>query len=112
MSLPSDTDFSTPRVEKRYSAWSDLSVGIEGLNENIPVRTPDMSTSGMFINTPREFPYGSVLKISFRLPHVNYTVQARAEVRYCLRDVGIGVEFINLSDEARHAIETELDLHG
>ncbi len=105
----SKAGISTPRMEKRYSALSDLSVGIEGLNETIPIRTPDMSTSGMFINTPQEFPYGSVLKISFRLPHAKFTVHARAEVRYCLRDVGIGVEFIGLPDEDRRAIEAELE---
>jgi len=32
----------------------------------------------------------------------------RAEVRYCLPDVGVGVEFIDIAPEAKAAIEDEL----
>jgi hypothetical protein len=31
-------------------------------------------------------------------------------VRYCLPGIGIGVEFIEISDEAREAIADELEL--
>jgi hypothetical protein len=35
-------------------------------------------------------------------------VNARAEVRYCLRGVGIGVEFIDIPPLDRQAIENEI----
>jgi hypothetical protein len=35
-------------------------------------------------------------------------VKARAEVRYCLAGVGVGVEFIDISPEAQRAISEEM----
>lgn len=35
-------------------------------------------------------------------------IQTRAEVRYCLEGVGIGVEFVETSEAAQDAIEAEL----
>jgi hypothetical protein len=62
----------------------------------------------MFIQTGRHFPEGAVLKVRFRLVRSRYEVHARAEVRYCLPGVGIGVEFVDISAEDRLAIENEL----
>jgi hypothetical protein len=69
---------------------------------------PDLSTRGMFIPTPRVFPIGSVLKIRFRLPRCNVQVTVRAEVRRCSPGSGLGVEFIDLSNQALLAIQKEL----
>ncbi len=97
------------RQYPRATTHSDLELSYEGHNESIPTRVPDLSPRGMFINTPRSFAEGSVLKVSFRLTSSGYVVQVRAEVRYCLPGVGVGVEFINISPEAREAIEQELE---
>jgi hypothetical protein len=35
-------------------------------------------------------------------------LKIRGEVRYCLPGVGVGVEFIDISPEARHAIDEEM----
>jgi hypothetical protein len=51
-----------------------------------------------------------VLKVSFRLPWTNYKVTARCEVRYCLPGVGVGLEFVEISEAARRAIEDELQI--
>lgn len=99
---------ATPRQARRYTHFLDLSLVYEGHSMNIPLRSPDISSRGMFINTSREFPQGAVLIVSFRLPSTNYKVTARCEVRYCLRDVGIGIEFVEISPEAQRAIEDEL----
>ena len=97
------------RVSKRYYTHvRDLSIANEGYTENVPVRPPDLSVRGMFINTPSHFPEGTVLKIRFRLARLRYVVNARAEVRYCLPGVGIGVEFVEISAQAQRAIEEEL----
>jgi len=66
----------------------------------------------MFINTIRHFPEGSVMAVRFRLAQSGYEVRARAEVRYCLPGVGVGVEFFDLPNEAREAIEEEIRLAG
>jgi hypothetical protein len=97
-----------PRQFERYTNYHDLAVSYEGYAENIPVRVPDISPRGMFINTATDFPEGAVLNVSFRLTKSNFEVSTRAEVRYCLPGVGIGVEFIAITPEAEKAIEEEL----
>jgi hypothetical protein len=71
------------------------------------VRAPDLSTTGLFINTPRYFPQGAVLNLTFRLARSGRKVNARGEVRYCMAGVGIGVEFVEISAEDRQAIEAD-----
>lgn len=99
---------TSARLEPRYSAYRDLAVVYEGHSESIPVRVPDVSKHGMFVNTSRSFPEGAVLSVQFRLMRTGVLVQARGEVRYCLPGVGVGVEFIDISPEAARAIEEEM----
>lgn len=99
---------NSTRRNGRYTAYRDLSLIYEGRNQDIPVRVPDLSPRGMFINTAREFPEGAVVKLHFRLDRSGYEVNARGEVRYCLPGVGIGVEFMDISSDAQRAIEKEL----
>jgi hypothetical protein len=96
------------RILPRISIYRELSVQYEGHHEEIPVRVPDISKRGMFINTPHCFPEGSVLNVRFRLTRTDVVVQARGEVRYCLQGVGVGVEFVDISAEAERAIEEEM----
>jgi len=93
---------------QRFPHLRDLSISYEGQTETISIRSPDISLKGMFINTPNHFPQGAVLKLSFVLTHTGVEVQTRCEVRYCLPGVGIGVEFVEISSEARTAIEQEV----
>ncbi len=53
--------WARPRHEPRFSSLRDLSVTYEGHSEDVPTHLPDLSTSGMFINTNRTFPEGAVL---------------------------------------------------
>ena len=101
------TGIST-RDNSRYRGYTDLHLTFEGSSQEIPVRVPDISTRGMFINTAKYFPQGAVLKITFRLVRTDVIISVRAEVRYCLEGVGIGVEFIDISEADQDAIEREL----
>jgi hypothetical protein len=101
------TGIST-RDNSRYRGYTDLRINFEGSSQEIPVKVPDISTQGMFINTARYFAQGTVLKISFRLVRTDVVIQTRGEVRYCLEGVGIGVEFVGITDAEQDAIETEL----
>jgi hypothetical protein len=105
---PHGEPFSSPRATLRFSAIRDLIVLYEGSSRPINLRTPDISTRGMFINTGEQFPQGAVLRLSFRLPHSQRLIETRCEVRYCLPGVGIGVEYVDLADSSRLAIEDEL----
>lgn len=101
-------EWSTPRLAPRYSSLRDLAVMYEGESHEILTRPPDISTRGMFINTSRAFPEGAVLNVRFTLALSGRPVQARCEVRYCLPGVGVGVEFVDISEGAVLAIEEEI----
>lgn len=96
------------RRSPRYAQFSELSLTYEGRTEEISSRPPDISAHGMFINIAKRFPEGAILKLRFRLTRSGVEVHARAEVRYCLPGVGIGVEFIGLPPEYVRAIEEEI----
>ena len=98
---------SEHRVESRHSCCTDLQVIYEGFGRHIEVRAPDISTQGMFINTPQAFPEGTGLKVRFRLGRTRRLIQLRGEVRYCLPGVGVGVEFLDLPEDTRAAIAAE-----
>ena len=89
-------------------ATCTLSVVFEGATEGTPVHPPDLSLQGMFINTSEDFPVGAVLPLNFRLINSGFELNARGKVRHCLPGVGVGVEFVDLSAEARRAIEEEI----
>jgi hypothetical protein len=88
------TKVGSVRQHPRQSQLSDVCITYEGSSENIIVRPPDISLRGMFINKAKNFPQGAILKLSFRLNQSGYKIRTRCEVRYCLPDVGIGVEFV------------------
>lgn len=101
------------REAERFAAYRGLNIVYEGRSARIEVRAPDLSPKGMFIHIPQAFPEGAVIKVEFCLSRSGYQVKARAEVRYCLPGVGIGIEFVDITDEDKLAIETEInDLMG
>jgi hypothetical protein len=108
MSTTTEKTYSTTRRDLRYPQLCDLSMNYEGATEDITVRPPDLSPHGMFVNTDRNLPNGAVLKLTFRLANTGVTIHARAEVRYCLKGVGVGVEFVDISPDSVRAIEKEI----
>lgn len=98
------------RRSPRYNPIRDLSIIYEGYGDEVPLQTADFSAQGMFVHTSAEFPEGAVIVMKFRLGRSNVEVKTRCEVRYCLPGVGIGVEFIEISEEDRQSIVEELRL--
>jgi hypothetical protein len=96
------------RREQRIQHLSELHLSYEGGGREIPIRPPDLSPHGMFVNTSTHFPEGAVVNLRFRLTRSKVEVQTRGEVRYCLPGIGIGVEFVGLGAELVRAIDKEL----
>jgi PilZ domain len=96
------------RREPRIQHLAELHLGYDGGECEIPIRPPDLSPHGMFVNISTHFPEGAIVNLRFRLTQSNVEVQTRCEVRYCLPGIGIGVEFLGLGAEAVRAIEKEL----
>jgi PilZ domain len=103
-------DWETSRLALRIHSIRQIAVQYEGTEERIISRVPDVSTTGMFINTSRQYVEGAVLNLSFCLALSGLEVHARGEVRYSLPGVGVGVEFIDIAENAIHSIEREIQL--
>jgi hypothetical protein len=101
-------EFGAARREPRLPHLSDLRMNYEGDGQDIPLRPPDLSRHGMFVNTSTHFLEGAIVNLRFRLTRSNVEVQTRGEVRYCLPGIGIGVEFVGIRPEAVRAIEKEI----
>ena len=100
-------------VEQRQVSrviYSDLKIVYDGMADVVYERSPDLTTSGMFINTPRSYPFGAQLQLRFDLLRTGVIVRTLGDVRYCLPGIGVGVQFVDLPEYARAAIETELEL--
>ena len=111
--MSSSPQNSPNREAERFAAYRGLNLVYEGRSEKIEVRAPDISPRGMFVHIPHQFPEGAVIKVEFWLSRSGYHIQARAEVRYSLPGVGIGIEFVDITEEAKRAIESEIvDLMG
>jgi hypothetical protein len=95
----------TPRV-----LYRDLKIVYDGIPNVVDTRSPDLSASGMFINTPRAYPPGAQLRLRFDLLRTGIMVESLGNVRYWLPGIGVGVQFVNLPECARAAIEKELEI--
>jgi|SRR5271163_105790 len=100
------------RSSSRFHCLRDITLTYEGQNDYTIVKAPDLSARGMFVSTPRRFHEGAILNLRFRLDRTDTEVRTRCEVRYCLPGVGVGVEFVGISQEASEAIARELELHA
>lgn len=100
------------RCSPRVYSVREITVSYEGRDEQIIIKPPNVSVRGMFINTSRTFPEGTVLNLRFELALTNAKIQTRCEVRYCQPGVGIGVEFMGLPPEDIALIEKEIALSG
>ena len=66
-------------------------------------RISDLSVTGAFIDSMIELPVGSRMTLSFTLP--TGKVSVTAEVVHSMPHFGMGVRFVDLSDDQRQAIE-------
>jgi hypothetical protein len=96
------------RRELRIQHLTELHLSYGGGLCEIPIRPPDLSLHGMFVNTSTHFREGAVVNLRFRLTRSNIEVQTKCEVRYCLPGTGIGVEFVGIGEESFRAIEDEI----
>jgi hypothetical protein len=105
-----EKDWETARLALRIHSIRQIAVQYEGTEERIISRVPDVSTTGMFINTSRTYAEGAVLNLSFCLELSGLEVHTRGEVRYSLPGVGVGVQFIDIAENAIHSIKQEIQL--
>ena len=78
---------------------SGVGMGLSPLNPRIS----DISASGAFIDSITHIPEGSKVKVKFMLG--GREISATAEIAHSMPQFGMGIRFLDLSEENRKAIE-------
>ena len=108
MTEDADDDFQS-QEERRAHDRSRLIVDVffDGQDVTGVASTKDISPGGLYLNTQANFPVGAVimLRIPFRQ---DAEVVCRAEVMYSEPGSGVGLRFIDVSDEGRAILEREV----
>ena len=104
-------EFITPEIERRQHRRATLvtQVRCETLDREDLFVTRDVSTGGAFISTKDPYPRGSEVSLSFRLTPVDPPITCRGNVLYSLKGVGMGVQFLEVSEEVYAALQTFVD---
>ena len=103
---PEDTinDLDERRVHDRSRLIVD--VFFNGQDATGVASTKDISLGGLYMNTKADVPDGGQLMI--RIPLGQQEIVCSAEVVYRNPGLGLGVRFIDLSDDARAILVQEL----
>ena len=97
--------------ERRHFNRSRLIVDVhfDGQESTGVASSKDISVGGLYMNTQADVPRGGTLII--RIPIDDKDIVCTAEVVYKNPGLGLGVRFLDLSDEARALLEQKLG-HG
>lgn len=91
------------RRSKRISYICEIQCEGYGIGR-ITTRINDISVTGLFIDSLAHLPVGSVIKMRFTLRDL--PIEVTGEVRYCMPQVGMGVQFLDLKPEHADVIES------
>ena len=96
-----------------------LMVEYESTEDFLVDYTANISVGGMFIVTDRPLPKGTLLRMSFRLPGGEETIEATGQVRWAVQPSssepmrpGMGVSFEELGDLDRARVQALLMTWG
>ena len=94
--------------ERRHFDRSRLIVDVhfDGADSTGIASTTDISVGGLYMSTQAEIPVGATLAL--RLPLGSEHIVVKAEVVYSNPGHGVGVQFNELSEQARALMEREL----
>lgn len=101
---PMDEQRRHPRLECTSEVW----IGQDGIFSQTTERIANISIGGVFIETAGTFSRGTILSIRFKIGESGTLISSSAIVRNPRPGVGLGVEFLDLSPEAKHNLETFL----
>lgn len=73
------------------------------INNIIKAEALDISIDGMYIYTQANFVPDSIFEISFRID--NHDIKAMVKAQHVEPHVGVGVKFVEISDEDSRAIK-------
>jgi len=94
------------RQHARVAYFTEAS--LEGLDvARVPCRLSDLSVGGAFVDARTNLPAGARVQMRFRLAEREISVVA--EVRYSAPGIGMGLQFVDLSDPDRVLIDSAVN---
>jgi c-di-GMP-binding flagellar brake protein YcgR len=112
-------DFQDPQLIKteverrRYRRVKIVAqVHCEALERKEVMVTRDVSIGGMFLNAEFPLPLDSDLVLTFRLSPTDPPITCSAKVMFSRVGMGMGIQFVDLSPEARDLIERFIEEAG
>jgi hypothetical protein len=108
---PEGREYITPEIEKRQHRRAKLLTQVQcaALGREDLLLTRDVSVGGMFLTTNDPFPTNSEVTLSFRLRGGDPPISSRGKVMYSMRDMGMGIAFVDLSEASRQALQKFVD---
>ena len=108
---PEDPQLIEPQVERRQYRRVKLitQVHCEAPERNEVMVTRDVSVGGMFINAHFPLPVDSELSLTFRLYPTEPAITCRAKVMFSRVGLGMGIQFLDLSQETRQILQKFVD---
>jgi hypothetical protein len=94
------------RLNKRDRQALDVRCESFGIDEIFVSR--DVSTGGLFLNTPDPLVPGSQVELTFRVTPEGPQIECSGRVVYALPGVGMGIQFIDPKGEVDLALDTPL----
>lgn len=94
------------REAKRISYICEVECEGAGISR-LATRITDLSTTGAFIDSMTNYAPGTLLTLKFRVRDV--LMEAQCEVRYSLKQMGMGVRFVHLRPEYLSLLEHLID---
>ena len=103
--------YVTPEIDKRRHRRANLitQVRCEALQRQGLMVTRDISVGGMFVIEKHPFPADSEVNTMFRLEPTSDLLTCRGKVAYAIKGMGMGISFIDLSEEVRQALQKFID---
>jgi len=97
------------RRHRRIGYGKEVWIGQDGIFSRTNERVTDISLGGVFIETAQSFSKGTILSIRFKVGNATGFISCAAIVRNSRPATGMGVEFLDLSPEARNQLEDFLE---
>ncbi len=80
------------------------------INRTIKAEGLDLSETGMYLYTSKQYVEGSTIEASFMLN--GKEINVRAKVVHSQPGIGLGVHFVEVKEETLKTIKVFLDQHG
>ncbi len=103
--------FVKPQVERRQYRRAQIvtQVRCESVGREELLVTRDVSVGGLFLHALKPFPSGAEVSLTFSLAAGAPAISCRGKVVNSIPARGMGIEFDELEEAARHALEIFVD---